>query len=411
MSVSLRIINDDTIESLHSISSGQISEIQKIPNLFAAHNLYGDPDSAIDNQANRPSALQDRNIIDLGKRLRTLKKSIDAYKPGLLWRIINFITGKFFRLRRLQRCLPQVISVVDAVAQKTAFYQKHLAGKGDPDPVDSDDDDIVPTPQDDDDTFALPKAIASKNPKLAEKHKLITRAWKHITLEIAQYDDSAKKGMKITYNIAAAKKIENYFKTLLQQTMKGKEVALARFYHGSAVVNIPLIINSGFILQKPAAMGRGAFVSTNDEGSSYGPDVFGLDAEAVENTDAHYFSAHGRAMEGNLEPSVWICVKKDIPISPKTVACMTTTADRVATLTQDLQKRGKGWQNVPVFSREEALEMRTVLESVDFNRNLPSKRWFSLYGAGVANQLPKNMQHLAKAGKIVPTPGDWKQHG
>lgn len=452
MSISLKIINDDTIENFHSLYSSQILDIENIPNILAVHKLVVGGINPVED--NRPSQLQDRNIIDLSERLKNLKRNLDQYRPGLIMRIINFIIGKFFRLRRLKNCLENVIKVVDIIAKKTAFYQREIAGKGAADVSDDDEEEVekaafqkvagdkkIPqsaaAPKDasdepvgrpskgkgssndvqhtgdgggdvediDDEDFDLPSAIAKKNPKLAEKHKLVTRAWKQINLEIAQYDDAVKKGMNLPYNVAAAKKIKLYFQGLLKKSMQGHNFALSRFYHSTKEKYLDSIFASQAIEQRDGLRGNGAFISTNDEGTKYGPHSFGIDTEAVENTQAHYFLPANRATEGNKEPSVWVCIKADIVVSPKTIGCMVTTSDKVNALQLKLKAKKNGWENVPVFSREEALEMRTVLETVDHKRSLPSNNWFFDYHDQDLNyHMPHNMKHVVRQ----YTPKDWE---
>lgn len=349
--MAIKSIHDSSIENISTISCSQISAIQQVPELLTKEFIYSEPDLDLPHEDKRTEGFKNNEIIDLGERLHTLQDSVNQYNPSLIWLIIDFVIGRWFKVWRLRRSLQQVITVVDQVAQK----------------------------------MRNAIAVNATESQISSKKKLTDAVIKEIKISLETPDDTQQPTQNPTY-VKAAQKIMRYFTKALERLNQGKNVILPRYFHSTKDQSIHKIFKSRTLKQSPAPKGYGVFVSTNDEGRFYGDFTFGINEDTIKNTKAHYFHGLFGGNQGNHKPSLWICLKADVPIIPGSIGCIITT--RVDQVSKVVSKYGFNFRSfeegddaeladndVPVFSPLEGTIMRNYVDLLDDKRQLPEK-WY-----------------------------------
>lgn len=185
-----------------------------------------------------------------------------------------------------------------------------------------------------------------------------------------------------------AHEIDGYVQGKLNFLSIGQDVALPRFFHATQVQYWTAIIKSKKIMQTHAALGFGAYVSTNDESCArYGPYTLALDESAIYPYKGFYYRGRASFIHKN---SVWVRMHRDIEITPKTVAHFVTNdpskcQESYVKLIQELDC------DIPVITREASNRIIQLFNQAVIRRDLP-KTWKQLPYL-LLKGLPKNVYH------------------
>lgn len=406
---SIAELNQKSIEDIGTISCGDVSAVQELPNLFARHGIF--PDDAFDLPEDLPEGFEAHEIVSLQSKLHLLWTTLEQYDPSLIWRIIDIVcsifTGKVCNIWRLNRSLPEVRSVVDKIAQKA------LKAPSGPDPVDAaeaKDKDAVAKDYD-----TVPLDVIAKKLKLADRVVDLTK------------DPGKLVGKLPSHSVFAIQKIHKIFTKIQKRLQKGKNAAIPQYLHAtkenlydwnSCTYYEPVdkILKDKLLKMKKAERGTGVFVSNQNEGFtdsgdyiSYGPFTFGLDAYRLEQVAAHYFQGDSHSLSRR---TFWVCLKDNIPIKPGVLGCMITDVGRISKLAGMLKNGGYNPRtfepgddkeladkDMPLLTFGEGKAMRDVIEMADVEAQL-SDKW--LLENSYDKFLPLNLQHPKFKIKRIP---------
>lgn len=310
-----------------------IRHAKKLSNSKAAlaslNNLKQDPDT----------------IIDLHTKLQSIEFTIQNYKhSSLLRKVIDFVTGNYFKLLFLQKSIPEIAAEVNKIA--------------------------------------TPLILKKKQQLILEVEK-----------EFYKSESKNEQAWDIT-----ARHVHEYIqgKRILLIDRK-QDTPLPRWFHATKVANWNSIAKSKIIEQRSAALGKGAFVSTNDESLySYGPYTFALDSSAIETHQAAYYPSR-ESLKNELYASLWVRVEHDIILSPNTVAHFVVENAR------EVHEKGVELLTtlnleVPVITREVSLRVHELFDRVLSKRHLP-KAWrrhesysFSLFSNNIVEYAEKGIE-------------------
>lgn len=314
--MTLSELNRNSIESISTISCGDVSHIQAVPNMLARMGITDGnvPDHLI-------SGADGDAIVDFSGRLHHLKWDLDNDKRSLIRRIIDFVcsifTGRFCIVWRLSRSLSDVIIVVDAAAQ---FILQRRAELAQPD----DDEPPTPPPLVNHEPPPPPPADIDGIPAevFAAKKKLVGRV----------IDLTKTEGSK--YPLANVDKIRRFFEKLQERLNKDKNALIPRYCHSTKDDKLEAILKDRQLKVLPAALGTGVFIATENETIPFGPHTFVFDEFLLGKIRATYYEgANSRdwtqkklqppdGYPENTKPRMWICLKQNVPITSKTVSCM-----------------------------------------------------------------------------------------
>lgn len=470
--MNLSVIHDTSISNLINITWNKVTQIQEIPAIFKKDKI-----AYIFSQFNVPKEsarnLKNDTIIQLNDRLGALKNDLDKYNPGIIRKIIDFFTGRFFTHYRLRNSLPQIIYFVDNVAKaiiakkatKEAAQAKKAAAEEAAQAKKAADEKNKPRvmekqklqlqaivyPEALEDEYESGDAIRVNESQLkitpeemAYKTNLVRRAKNYCDILIEQYThpDEAKP----LYSLQTAEKIQKYMGTLLNRLNKGINVTLGQWYHATgrgsdqqAWENVDKIIKSKTIMQLPAPRGYGAYLSSCDEyEAGYGLITFVLDQVAISkkvlgnHREVHYFPGdpiyytHGKDKDKqNRYGSLWLRIRNQnpatagqnmipcIPVNTDTIAFMATHTKHVAALREKLKTMKF---KVSVLDREEVDFIRKIFDFVETQRP-PSKHDLEKDSREKQGIEPQSMivKYRDRTGKLLHVGGrhiplDWQPH-
>lgn len=357
--MTIGLLNNSSIESISTISCGEVSLIQAIPNILARNGIVLDGQEADE-------------ILGLNDKLKSLQYSLDNYNPSLIKRIVDFIcsifTGKFCIVWRLSRSLSEVILAVNAAAQRIL---QHRAEQAQPD-VEPESPVTVPPPLPVPVTLPpaatnLPDIEVIPADVFAAKKKLVGRV-----VDLTKTD--AHK-----YPLANINKIRRFFEELNKRLNNDKDAQIPLYFHATKDNFIGNILKDKKLEMKPGTMGFGVFVSTINETTNYGPYTFVFDGFLLSKVKAnHDYTQTFRKMQ-----RTWICLKDNISITPKTLSCMVT--DDFQGLSKVLSAHGLNPRSleehddkelvdndVPIFTIAEGDAITQLVQAADPNPKFPA---------------------------------------
>lgn len=446
---SLSVIRDSSINSLYSVSWGQVSEINQIPELFDRHVTKNLQDEA----KRQRHGLSNRNIINLSSRLHQLHESVLDYSNlCFIWKIIGIFSGTLWNYLRLRNTLPQIMRIVDGAAR---HIKSNNNGGNSPAPSNginspapsnfvptapplnpwyspSVPSNPVPTPPPQNPWFspnawnsptliikpprpspsppptpAAPKEppkFLSRTERIANKVTLISKASELVT-DVVKNHRGSTSPQNLHKDIQTALKADKYFTETLSKLNQNIDVPLPRWFHATGPCgsryrdpefqSVTSIIQNGRLVQSQAPAGYGVYFSTCDESHLYGPWTFAIDEKELEGSEGYFFPAEGHPAPGFMYAALWVRVLKDIPITSETVAFMVANAGKVDELRSKVLVPNNF--NVDVMTREEARTIYMYLEIADAKRAKPSNIW-EPNTEDTSNRihyydLPDNMRH------------------
>lgn len=426
-----QILTDPTISSIYNLSWQQVNHIKQIPQLL--NNANWTPTTI-----NQHTDAEKGQIATLYQRLRSLEWSVQSYNPNWLRFILHLITGRWCKIKQMQRTLPAVVQAVAQIADPIFDANKTL-NLANATPVTQHKFELI--------TKALAKADPSNN-EIVLVEKLRTELWtileaiekqeqnkivssmnkirqEHAALNIARHPvqnhpltpiieslslyfnevnsipffqdkGTVQHLLEQTFDIdfekmrshidmhSTAGKVHEFFKTTLEKLRRGVDAPLPIWYHATGksdpettpMKSMTSIINSKAIKKSwYGAQGAGTYISSQSEWG-FGPYCFCIDSEVF------------TGKSGTFQPltySIWGCVHHDVPVTPSTIAFIATSS--VDAVRAQLTTLGS---DIPVVDRETSAEIRRILVEVNIPQDLPST-WkpYSGYSYGT---LPPNMR-------------------
>lgn len=338
------ILTDQTLSQMHSLSWKQVNDLQHIPGLL-------DNFSRVETLSN-----SDQNdLIQLCLRLRKLERSVDNYRPGW-WIIIDFLIGRWCKVRRLQRTLPAVMQSIEALVDK--ILKVH------------------------------PQHQETLRSLVYRKIQVVERAYASFRADQNQKNNAFTviKVFRSLVNdvkkeILIANQVDALFQKMLRLQNKGIDVPLPDWCHAtgkhenisplrSIVKDKQIKVGVGPFL----AQGNGAYFSSHDEhgngSNQYGDFTICFDDQAVRENRATFAdgSFHWESLKSCT--SLWVCVKADVPISKHTVSYITTSADKIEKVKKEMSLLNC---KIPVIDRDCSNLLRHYFQNTSV-QNL-SDRW------------------------------------
>ena len=216
--------------------------------------------------------------------------------------------------------------------------------------------------------FSIPSQsiLDTKTNAIARKYTVVN----------AIHEEFLKANPEEAYWDETVAEVNAFFVGKLSTLSTGQDTPIPRFFHAtgrSDKNSWKLIIQSKKIIQTPAVLGFGAYVSTGDESNhGYGPYTFGLTHHAVYRYKASYYNGTNIGKHHHL----WARVEHDIELSPRTVSHFVCNDKATCRGAYEMFVTDLGF-SVPVFSRAANEEIIRLFNQKITQRPL-SRKWEKL---------------------------------
>lgn len=304
----MSIPNFNRVQSYCDISSMQLlqlrSQTERLVSLSFNINLFNNQEE----------------VLEWKKTVETLhqKNFFDRSSPFRL--VLNIVTLQFIKGIILKCLLPSIMRRVDIVAQSIL----HIRAQDAPQPLD------------------VSRTLIEQQLKTARKAH--------------QWFLNNQQNFPGVLVPSLKQEINDYFQTTINKLSGGNFVPLPTWYHATGKSEEQLrgesraitIIQSGKIQLSGefAALQSGVYVSTEDEFyGGYGNYTFALDRHVIDPKPGLYI--RGLNMGGSKE-RVWLCVAREIPIKPHSVAYIAVENQLVK---ETLKRRFPDAFECPVLTR------------------------------------------------------------
>lgn len=222
------------------------------------------------------------------------------------------------------------------------------------------------------------------SPNAPKSHQLVGQAYKHFI---------ANKP-KSTWT-STDHEVNDYFLNKLALIRQNKPVALPHYFHATGRDDpnaFWLIIDKKSIIQSTPGMGKGAYVSTYDESSGYGPYTFAFSESAIHNYPAGYFYALGgdNISSTKLHHSLWVRVEYDVEITSEALAHIVVPDLKERDVVHQRLHTIKHLKDVPILTREASHYITYLFDQIGRQHCLP-KKWRWITSKETCDILPENV--------------------